>query len=876
MNRLKFISIFKSSFIVFLLGLAISVKAVTSSVAYNFNSDQIGTSPAGVTSVTPASTMVVESSSLLNSNVVKVTDYGSNPPAIFSFDNFPTSDYQQIVWKNVYTNSVFRGGFILRGSADQNGFVNGYLFQVNPALTNGKILKLTNTGNILLATYTFSGQGPNTARYYRATANGNTLTFERSSNGTTWVLLGTLTDSTYTSGGVYYGEGYGSGTGQSVAGNTYNDDITYTYESGPVIVNPPSAPQNLNVTNATPTSVSFSWEAPLSNGGSEVLDYEIEYKQSSSGSWSSFDDGSSNTTTVTISSLVSNTDYDFRVRAKNSAGVGDFSSILTTTTPDILVTGTITLTSPVNYQVFQRDENNLADIEIEGTYTGGPVSAIEARFGNGPWTVIDPNPNNGNFSGVLVDQTAGQGDVSVRFNTNVNILATKNYIGVGDIYVVAGQSNASGRGKTNQVYSHATLKASLFGNDDVWKELKDPHDKNINQVDVVSSDPLAKGSFVPILATHFLADQNIPIAFIPASMGATSIDVWGPTSELYLSMKRRVDAVGGKIKAVLWFQGESDSSVAAVVGYVDQLNELVDSIYTDFGGAKTVIGMLGSATPTGEGRSLVRMAQKEVIETNPHAVQGPAMYDVNIDNEGCDGTHFCSDADLAIFGERWWRALDKEFYGGSDGFGPQLVESTLYYSKPENAVYVEFSDDSLPIIAPPFITNNSVFKVLNGTSNRAISSINYINDNIIKLNLSSAVYNTNPVYVSYAVDNRSGILNAVYDSLGMPAMNFKNEVAQFRDVPSVPLNLQATIVDASSVGLTWNPPASNGNSEIFDYEVEYKLSSEQNWSIFADGQSTNTETTIDNLSPGGSYNLRVRAINSLGGSSYVQISNILI
>jgi hypothetical protein len=750
------------------------VNAETSTVVYDFNYDSVGTAPLNITPLTENATMTVEYSSAFGSNVVKNDSYGTTPPAVFSFNDFPTSEYQQIVWKNAYTNNTWRGGFILRGSVDQNGMINGYLFQINPALSNGKIFSVTNGVNTLLATYPFSAQGPNIARYYRATANGNTLTLERSANGTTWVFLGSVTNSTYVSGGVYYAEGYGANSGQSIAGNTYNDNILYTYDSGPVIIDPPGEPQNLTVTNATPTSISLSWTAPNSDGGSPIVDYEIDYKLSSDNLWSNFNDGLTTNTNVTVTGLSPNTSYDFRVSALNIVGKGNVSPVVTTTTPNILVTGTISITSPVSYRVFQRNSSNVSDIAISGTYTGGPVNAIEAKFGNGPWVIIDDLLEGGSFSGVLYNQPVGQGDVSVRFTSNVNITASKNYIGVGDIYVVAGQSNASGRGKTNQVYSHPTLKASLFGNDDVWKHLTDPHDKNINQVDVVSSDPLAKGSFVPHLATHILSNTSIPIAFIPASMGGTSMEQWSPAGELYASMARRINAVGGNIKAVLWFQGESDSSATGVVGYVDQLNEFVDSVYAEFG-APTVIGMLGSATSNGEGRSYVRIAQKEVIETNSHAVQGPAMYDVNIDDETCDGTHFCSNNDLQIFGTRWWYALSKAFYGGTDGFGPKVVDNSIIYDQSDNAIYMDFSDDSVPIITTPQITNPAVFKVYNGTSARTVASVVYIDDNTIKLNMGATpIYPSNGLTVSYAVDNRSGILNAIYDSLGLPAMNFRN------------------------------------------------------------------------------------------------------
>ena len=80
--------------------------------------------------------------------------------------------------------------------------------------------------------------------------------------------------------------------------------------------------------------VSLSWVAPTQDGGAPISDYEVQFKASSSSSWLNFVDGVSTTTSVTVSSLINATLYDFQVAAVNSVGTGTPSSI-TSTTPTI-------------------------------------------------------------------------------------------------------------------------------------------------------------------------------------------------------------------------------------------------------------------------------------------------------------------------------------------------------------------------------------------------------------------------------------------------------------------------------------------------------------------------------------------------------------
>jgi hypothetical protein len=70
--------------------------------------------------------------------------------------------------------------------------------------------------------------------------------------------------------------------------------------------------------SATPsgTQVVLNWAAPTNNGGVAISDYVVEF-QEGSGSWQTFSDGVSSSTSATITGLTGSNNYNFRVSAKN-------------------------------------------------------------------------------------------------------------------------------------------------------------------------------------------------------------------------------------------------------------------------------------------------------------------------------------------------------------------------------------------------------------------------------------------------------------------------------------------------------------------------------------------------------------------------------
>ena len=76
------------------------------------------------------------------------------------------------------------------------------------------------------------------------------------------------------------------------------------------------------VEEITKESVTLSWKKPLDDGGSKIIGYVIE-KKSGNGPWEEVLDVSPKETLVTVKDVKEDEECQFRIRAKNAAGMSD-------------------------------------------------------------------------------------------------------------------------------------------------------------------------------------------------------------------------------------------------------------------------------------------------------------------------------------------------------------------------------------------------------------------------------------------------------------------------------------------------------------------------------------------------------------------------
>lgn len=291
------------------------------------------------------------------------------------------------------------------------------------------------------------------------------------------------------------------------------------------------------------------------------------------------------------------------------------------------------------------------------------TSSVEARWGAGEWVTIQ-SAARGTYT-VTLDNVSGQQTLYVRPVSFPDLEVTRQNIGIGDVFLIAGQSNASGRGDNNQTWTNATLIATMHANDYVWKTLADPTDSVTGQLDSISLEsPLTPpaGSVWPIIANDIMATTGCPVAFIPASKGATSITQWargtpiGNRGTLYGQSITRVYYSAGvrytqsACRMVIWWQGEGDTVTMAGADYKAALKTLADNYVANIG-AKLMATRL-QQTVAGNIEN-VNTAIVEAAAENPNVLVGADLSDITTD----DDAHLKIDAKVQLAGQRMAAAI---------------------------------------------------------------------------------------------------------------------------------------------------------------------------------------------------------------------------
>ncbi|MBL4596972.1 MAG: fibronectin type III domain-containing protein, partial [Robiginitomaculum sp.] len=177
------------------------------------------------------------------------------------------------------------------------------------------------------------------------------------------------------SGWETFDEGVGVGTTATVTGLTNGDNYSFrifasnakgTIYPSLIVSEVPSTvttvARSLTAIPMSSTEISLSWSAPVSDGGSPITGYQIERKDGSidsSSSWSIIESASSTSTALTAIDgdgdsslrLFAGTTYSYRVSAINSDGVGTASSIVQGTTHSVpdAPTGLTAVSLPSKY-----------------------------------------------------------------------------------------------------------------------------------------------------------------------------------------------------------------------------------------------------------------------------------------------------------------------------------------------------------------------------------------------------------------------------------------------------------------------------------------------------------------------------------------------
>jgi hypothetical protein len=325
--------------------------------------------------------------------------------------------------------------------------------------------------------------------------------------------------------------------------------------------------------------------------------------------------------------------------------------------------GTISISQPESRSLFQRAANNTGSVLIAGSYEGTP-DHIEARAivmagagnsGTGTdWQTLSATPTGGIFSGSLIDIPAG-GWYQIETRSVTEGIPDQESIvikiGIGDIYVTAGQSNATNSG--NPLYTpiddRVCARTTMSGT--TWRHGYDP---------LPVTDGSSAGSVWSRLGDKLAAADNIPIGFICAGWKNTQTSQWLPGLDKYANLKTAIQSFPpGGFRAVLWHQGESDSvnSVSADT-YASRLNTIIAQSRIDAGWSIPWYVAEASFHPGSllSQEEPVAAGQRAVVYADPLVYFGPTTDAFHIEDANggklIDAVHFNA-AGLTDHSDQW-------------------------------------------------------------------------------------------------------------------------------------------------------------------------------------------------------------------------------
>lgn len=337
----------------------------------------------------------------------------------------------------------------------------------------------------------------------------------------------------------------------------------------------------------------------------------------------------------------------------------------------------------VPYQVIQCDEAGQGVIELSGTASGTVQARIVRRDqAVRDWTACEaPEPGkwSARFEGVPAGgpytvevRVLGEGDAVAASASVENVL-------VGDLWVLAGQSNMQGVGN-NINPEEPSDQVNLFAMNDEWRVAQDPLHRLGESVDVVHNGGTqktdlpaewTKGAGLGLtFAKEMVRLTGRPVGLVACAHGGTSMAQWDPAlrdkggESLYGSMYRRFQVVGGKVRGVVWYQGESDANPDAGPLFLDKFKQFVEAVRSDFGDAELPFYyvQIGRFTNPGDPTwwNAVQQDQLTAESQIPHSGLAPSV-DLELD----DGIHIGTEG-LKVLGRRLASIAARDLYQAAD------------------------------------------------------------------------------------------------------------------------------------------------------------------------------------------------------------------
>ncbi|AEI48622.1 T9SS type A sorting domain-containing protein [Runella slithyformis] len=354
----------------------------------------------------------------------------------------------------------------------------------------------------------------------------------------------------------------------------------------------------------------------------------------------------------------------------------------------LTIFGQINITFPSSRIVFQRDNFGNGTIRITGQYSKS-VDRVEARVvpmspGQGEqtdWRTIQDNPQGGFYSGSITVR-GGWYELQVRGIVNGNTISTTELqrVGVGEVFLIAGQSNAQG------FFNYGApgpgddrVNCVNYRNNDNQNN-SFPKPDFVRMSDNGNVGPRGLSSWCWGRLGDMIANRlNVPVLFYNAAWEGTASKNWsetvdgGTTNSIYindtypqgqpygnlrLALNYYASVTG--LRAVLWHQGEADNQINTSAGtYQANMRRIIEKSRQHYGkNIGWVIARTSYYNSKGNNPEILNGQNQTVLNTGS-VFFGPNTDGIQVPRP--DGYHF-QNGGLNDAANAWNAALDDNFF----------------------------------------------------------------------------------------------------------------------------------------------------------------------------------------------------------------------
>lgn len=240
----------------------------------------------------------------------------------------------------------------------------------------------------------------------------------------------------------------------------------------------------------------------------------------------------------------------------------------------------------------------------------------------------------------------------------------RHHIYVGDVYIIAGQSNAAGYGK-DPISDEPELGVHMFRHNGKWDLASHPlNDSTDTEYKAIIEKMNAGQSPYLHFAKYVKKETGCPIGLIPTALGASPLKQWMPNGSLYnnmITMTRDASPIG--VKGIFWYQGCADAIDGNTENFKNDFEKVIEGWRHEFGKDIPVfmfqLNRLVCQSTEGSDKSwsCIRAMQRKTAKDISRVYILPTL-DVSLS----DQIHNSSSANL-ILGERLAKAVLAVIYG---------------------------------------------------------------------------------------------------------------------------------------------------------------------------------------------------------------------